>query len=378
MQYEDILGQKEIKKQLQQTIAENRVSHAQLFLGPEGSGALPMALAYATEILCTNTNKNKQASFLKCQKLAHPDLHLVFPTNTTTAVKKNAIYKAFQAEFREAVFENPYLSLNQWLDHLGIGNKQGSINVASSQEIIRDISLKPFESDYKVVIFWMVEKLHPSASNKLLKILEEPPAKTTFILIAENPELLLQTIISRTQIVKFNKLHKEDIKKGLSEKFNLKDEELNAVVALSDGNFLEAIRHVESGGSLAFNRDSFISWMRLAFKRDIPGLIKWVEKIGPIGREHQKGFLAFSLHIFRESLIKNTGVFELTQMEGVEDKFVTNFAPFVNGTTAHEFIKEFSEAHYYIERNANPRILFMDLSIKVMILIKSARKVIAA
>ena len=190
MQYEDILGQKEIKKQLQQTIAENRVSHAQLFLGPEGSGALPMALAYATEILCTNTNKNKRASFLKCQKLAHPDLHLVFPTNTTTLVKKNAIYKAFQAEFREAVFENPYLSLNQWLGHLGIGNKQGSINVASSQEIIRDISLKPFESDYKVVIFWMVEKLHPSASNKLLKILEEPPAKTTFILIAENPELL--------------------------------------------------------------------------------------------------------------------------------------------------------------------------------------------
>lgn len=377
MRFDEVIGQEAIKKHLKQTLAENRVSHAQLFVGPKGCGSLPLAIAYAREILSANA-KDPQASHLKCDKLAHPDLHLIFPVNTTQEVKKDPISKKFLAEFREAFFENPYLDLSLWFNHLGIGNKQGTISVLESQQIIHDLSLKPFESDYKVMVIWMPEKMHPAASNKILKILEEPPEKTVFLLVVEDQEKLLPTIVSRTQIVRLDRLTTEELKQALSKEFNANPEEVASAASLADGDYLDAYRHLKHAEALEFNKEQFIQWMRMAFKRDFYSITKWVDGISKVGRERQKAFLNYGLHIFREALITNLQVKELLRVQGDEEQFVKKFSPFVHGGNLQGFIYFFDEAIYHIERNANGKIVFLDLSVQVLKLLKQKAPVKAS
>jgi len=370
MKFEQIIGQEEVKNHLQQTISENRVPHAQLFLGNQGYGTLPMAIAYAKEILCSNSKTDQTSARNKSDKLIHPDMHFIFPVNTTAEVKRNPTSKPFLKQFREAFLWNPYLDLNQWLQFIGVGNKQGIINVHQAQDILKDVYLKPYESDFKVIIIWMAEKLHPSASNKLLKAIEEPPEKTVFLLITEDQEQIIPTILSRTQIVQFKRLHKEEIKKALQSSFSISDEEVTTINNLCNGSYNEALKLYENNEVVLFNRNNFIDWMRLAFRKDLVGIQNWVDTIAGIGREKQKAFLEFGLHIFREAMVLNHKAFEVLQLDGEESKFVKNFAPFVHQGNLKQYMDLFNESIYHIERNANPRILFLDLTITVMKLMK--------
>lgn len=369
MRFSEVIGQEPVKKHLRNTIEQNRVSHAQLFLGPQGSGALPLAISYAREILCSNA-KDSAACHLKCDKLIHPDLHLIFPTNTNNEVKKEPISKKFLTQFRAAFAKNPYMDLSIWFNYLGIGNKQGFISVKESNQIIHDLSLKPFESDFKVMVIWMPEKMNASASNKILKILEEPPQKTIFLLVVEDQEKLLPTIISRTQLVRLDRLSQVELKTALSKQFEIDEDKVASIVSLADGNYLNAYRHLKHAESIEFNKTQFIAWMRMAFKKDFYGMSKWSDIMAKIGRERQKSFLEYGLHIFRETLITNTNISSLLRVEGEERVFVTKFAPFVHGGNIQGFIEFFNEAMYHIERNAHAKILFLDLSIQVLKLLK--------
>lgn len=370
MNYENIIGQNEIKNHLTATINENRVPHAQLFLGKAGFGTLPMAIAYAKQILCSNQKVNQSSALAKCDKLIHPDMHFIFPVNTTTTVKTNPTTRHFIKEFREAFFNNPYLDLNEWINTLGLGNKQGIINVYQANEILKEVYLKPYESDFKVVIIWMAEKMNPSASNKLLKAIEEPPEKTIFLLLAEEQEQILPTILSRTQIIHFKRLTKAEIKEAITQSFNLPDEEITTVNNLCNGNYNEALKLLQHNEAVIFNRNNFIGWMRLAFKKDLVGITEWVEQISRIEREKQKAFLEFGLHIFREAMIYNHQAFDVLQLDGEEAVFVEKFSPFVHSGNLKSYIDLFNESIYYIERNASAKILFYDLTIRVMKLMK--------
>lgn len=369
MRFEDVIGQKDVKEHLIQTVKEGRVSHAQLFVGPEGSGALPLAIAYAQYVL-SNSSPNKEASDLKADKLVHPDLHFCYPVNTTSKVKSKPVSASFVSDWREAVLENPYMNLFQWLNHLGIENKQGLINVEQSLEILRTLSLKSFESEFKVMIIWMAEKMNAQTANKLLKIIEEPPGKTLFILVAENHDLILPTILSRTQLVKIPPLRREDLKNAIMERHGLPVETATSIAHLSNGNYLEALRIIQSSDKENFNQTEFIGWMRLCFAKKYFDILDWVEMIAKTGREKQKNFLAYGLHIFRESVVKNFGSEELVRLEGAEMGFVNKFAPYVNQKNCIQMIKAFEESIYHIERNANAKILFLDLSLKMLKLLR--------
>ncbi len=370
MDFKDLIGQEEIKRHLLQTIENNRVPHAQLFLGKTGYGTLPAAINYAKLILCSSSKTDQTSAKAKCDKLIHPDLHFIFPVNTTTEVKKDPTSRHFMKQFREAFHENPYLDLNDWLKYIGIEKKQGIINVSQAHDILKDVYLKPYESDYKVIIVWMAEKLNPAASNKLLKAIEEPPEKTIFILVAEDQEQIISTILSRTQIVQFKRLNNNVLKAEIAKHYSLSEEELTTILNLSNGDYHEALRILNNDEDVLFNRNLFVNWMRLAFKKDLVGINKWVEEVSALGREKQKAFLQFGLHIFREAMIFNYQIHEVLQLEGAEVKFVENFSPYVHSGNLKAYMDLFSEGSYHIERNANSKILFLDLTITVMKLMK--------
>ncbi|MBN4051522.1 hypothetical protein JYU16_01785 [bacterium AH-315-M05] len=369
MLFKEIIGQHSVKQRLIQTVKDNRISHAQLFIGPEGSGNLPLAIAYAQYISCENKGERDSCgacpSCVKYNKLAHPDLHFVYPVNKTKEVSKDKVTSAdFSNHWRSAVSENPYLNLTQWYNKIGIENKQGIINVEDCNEIIKTLGLKTYEAEFKVMIIWKPERLFHAAAPKLLKILEEPPQKTLFLLVAEDQDQIIKTILSRTQLVKINKISDEELHKEIVEKYRLYKEEATKVVRLANGNYSEALRLIENDENEHFNTLMFPKWMRMCFKRDVLEIMDWVEEISKIGREKQKNFIAYGLHIVRESLVLNYGDAGLVRLNGEELSFTNKFAPFINSSNAFQISDELNKAHLHIERNANPKILFLDLSLR--------------
>lgn len=369
MLFKDIIGQETIKDRLIQSVKDNRISHAQLFLGPEGSGNLAIAIAYAQYISCIKKQENDSCgtcpSCIKYNKLAHPDLHFVFPV-----VGSKEVSSHFLSEWREAVLENPYLNLFQWYQFLDVENKQGIIGVEESADILHKLSLTSYESGFKIMIVWMPEKMHTSASNKLLKILEEPPDKTLFILVAENEDLLLKTIVSRTQLIKIKKIPDAEIKKALAEKYQLTEQEAPRMAYLADGSFNHAMALTKEVEEEDFNFKTFRDWMRLCFKNDVPAIITWGNEISTIGRERQKNFLAYALNVLRECLMLNYADPSLVRIEGEEIDFVKKFAPYIHAGNCEQMIQIFEKAIAHIERNAYPKILFLDLSLKCMELLR--------
>lgn len=379
MLFKDIIGQEEVKRRLIQTVKDNRISHAQLFLGPEGSGNLALAMAYAQYISCSSKKQDdscgKCPSCMKIQKLVHPDLHFVYPVVTTKEVdEKVEISTDLIVPWRKAFIENPYMSLFQWYEYLGAENKQGIINVKESASILRKLSLTTYESEFKIMIIWMPEKMHPTASNKMLKILEEPPEKTLFILVCENQDQLLATIFSRTQLVKINKVSDKDLRDALIEKRGISEQEAATIVHLADGNYSAALALTQENEDVNFNFSGFQKCMRASLKFDAIKVLAWVDEISAVGRERQKNFLSYGLHIIRECLMLNYADPRLVKLEGEELDFVKKFAPFINGANCEQFTEEFNKAHYHIERNANPKILFFDLSFKINELLNLSTK----
>ncbi|WP_158796391.1 hypothetical protein [Pedobacter sp. L105] len=369
MQFKDIIGQEEIKQQLIQTVAENRVSHAQLFLSPEGSGALPLAIAYAQYINCLSKTATDScgtcSSCRKYERYIHPDLHFSYPFFASKDVK---IAVDVLEEWRTMLLNDPYTDLDIWRSQLNAENKQANINIAECHDIIKKLSYKAFEADTKVLIMWLPEYLEKEG-NSLLKIIEEPPANTLFLLVANNQEHILSTLLSRTQIVKIPKLSGVTIENYLTENHNLSADQAASYSFLADGNLIEA-------KSLAAqvhndNAEIFAEWLRMGYGNRVPELITFVEQAAGWGRENQKNFLKYGISFLRECSLILSGADSLVKLPvRALDTAYRLSKHVLNLTMAAAIITELEQAHYHIERNANPKILFLDVSLQLVKLIK--------
>jgi DNA polymerase-3 subunit delta' len=375
MNFSQIPGQKEIKAKLLRSVKEERVSHAQLFAGPEGCGSMALALAYARYISCENKSDSDSCgtckSCVKYEKLIHPDLHFVFPVikgkKATDPVSDNYI-----EEWREFVKRSPYFTLNNWMDSIEVGNAQGMIFASEASEIIKKLNLKTFESDFKIMIIWLPEKMHQATANKLLKMIEEPPEKTLFLLVAEEPDKVISTILSRCQLIKIPSFKNHDIEKYLTSRFNIPAEKAADLSRVSNGNITRAIELCENEDSSLVNLEQFKSLMRFAWKRDILSIINWSEEISTTGREAQKNFISFSMRILRENLMLSLGQLKnnLVFLTGEEATFSGNFHPFINQNNVYKLAEEFNLVYSHIESNGNAKIIFLDLALKVTKLIR--------
>ena len=379
MLFSQILGQDYLKNHLTKSASSGRIPHAQLFVGPEGCGTLAMAIAYAQSILChntdgENTNGNESCN-LKFNSISHPDLHFIFPTVTTEDVKTKPKSVDFMADWRQFIAENPYGGLFDWYKILGVQNKQGEIRVDDAQEILKLLSLKSYEGGYKIMMVWMADKMNTEASNKLLKLLEEPPEKTVFILISENEEDIIQTIRSRCQVLHFNGLSEHIITEALVSRENIEPKLAKKIAHQAQGNYNKALHLLKDDSDEFPFEQWFVVWVRAAFKAKgnpavIADLIHWSEQIAVLGRETQKKFLQFCIDIFRQALLHNYETPSLVYLEPTVENFtIAKFAPFVNGNNIHEIFQELSDAIYHIERNGNAKIILTDLSIKLTRLI---------
>lgn len=370
MPFEEILGQKHLKNHLMKSADNGRISHAQLFVGKEGSGVLSMAIAYAQYILCS-TSTDAEACALKCSKLMHPDLHFAFPVAANDRIKSKPVSNLFLEDWRAFVQKSPYGNLFEWLQSIGIENKQGQIGVDEAEEIVKALRLKSYEGGYKVMIIWMADKMNISSANKLLKLLEEPPEKTVFILTAEDDEQIITTIKSRCQTLYFPLLSEEDIAKGLINSEGT-DPPIAAQIAQQvDGNYNKALHLLHNDSSDEQFEQWFIVWVRAAFKAKgnavvIQDLIEWSDTIAKSGRETQKRFLNYCLQFFRQALLLNYNADSLVFLEPKSPSFkLENFAPYVHSQNILEINKELNDAIYHIERNGNAKIILLDLSIKL-------------
>lgn len=365
MLFNEIIGQQVVKKRLIQSVKDGRISHAQLFLGPQGSGSLALAVAYAQYICCENKNENDScgqcSSCVKYNKLTHPDLHFVYPI----ALSKDVRVSTDRAkEWREALLNNPYSTLFNWFETLEAENKQAIIAAEESTEILRKLNLTTYETEYKIVIIWYPEKMHPTAANKLLKIVEEPPEKTLFLLVCENEDQLLKTILSRTQLIKINKINDEDLIAALIEKHGLSSESAQSVAHLADGDYAEALLIMNENENAEQNFMYFQKLMRASVKFDAKAIMAWIDEIASAGRERQKNFLNYALHIIRESMVLNAPASEIVKLNKNELDFVKKFSPFIHNNNVEPFVEELNKAYFHMERNANAKILFMDLAFK--------------
>ena len=373
MYFRDIIGQADAIVLMRSAVAEGRIPHAQLICGGEGVGNLAVAIAYARYLCCTHRNGTDACgecpSCKKFDKLAHPDLHFAFPIYKKDS-NKTPHSDDFIDRWRQAVQENPYMTLNQWMDHIGTENQQGLIYASQSEEIIRKLTLKSSEGGYKVMIIWMAEKMNAECSNKLLKMIEEPPAQTVFLLITENPDLLLPTIQSRVQRLTLPPIEEEVIAYTLCERFGLTDADARQIAHASAGNWLQAMETIHIGSRSKEYIELFMALMRRSYARDLKGMRQWADQVASMGREPQKNFLIYCQHMIRESFICNFHRPEINYMNMDEANFTSRFAPFVNEKNIFGIMDELSEAQRHIEQNVNAKMVFFDLALKMIMLLK--------
>ena len=375
MQFKDVIGQEEVKRKLILSVQENRVPHAQLFLGPSGNGKLPLALAYAQYILCPHRTATDSCgvcpSCQKISKLTHPDLHFVVPTNTNKKVKDKPQSDLFMEEWREFVLQNDgYFNDTDWYAFLEIENKQGYISVRDASSLLRKLSFKAYEGEYKIAIIWMAEKLRDDTANKMLKLLEEPPEKTLFILIAEDQEELLATIRSRASLVKIPRIEQEALQTALVQRLNCTPQEALDAAIVAEGNWIKACQNVKDAEDQKYYFRTFQQWMRYCFKAAVNELIDFSNNIKSIGRERQKQLLEYGLGIVRNSLLFNNNLAQLVMLPEEEKKFNAGFAPFVNKANMIQIADLLEEASRQIERNGYAPIIFLDCSFKMTKLLR--------
>lgn len=378
MKFSDIIVKQEIKNRLVQSVRDGRISHAQLFSGEDGGAALPLALAYATYILCENQGTNDSCgecpACLKNRQLLHPDLHFTYPVITSKSVRDRSPRSTdFLPLWRKVIAEQPYLSLNRWYESLDVENKQGFISVEESADILRKLSLKSYEGGYKIQIIWQQEKMRTDASNKLLKIIEEPPDKTLFILVTSNRDQMLTTILSRTQLIKIPSFTVPELAEALTHQFKKSAVECHRAAKLSGGNIQLAIRQLTEPADEQTLESNFINWMRLCynpfFEKDgkfaWADLNQWIEDTVKSGREAMKQFFLFCLEASRECLLISTESQSLVRFDDTVIPNFSRFSKFIHQGNIHEISRLLNKACYAVERNANPRILLLDLSFQL-------------
>ena len=378
MFFSEIIGQETLKEQLVQTVRENRISHARLFLGPEGSGSLPLAIAYAQYVNCTDRGERepcgKCLSCVKFKKLAHPDLHFVFPV-IKPGGGKAAVSDMFIREWRETVIANPYITYNRWLEAMGGDNKQGGIFVDESREILNKLNFKTYEAEYKIMIIWLAEKMNPQTANKLLKILEEPPEKTLFLLIAESADQILPTILSRTQITRVPKIDTQSLANYLVATGLCDAQKALSTAHISNGNLAAALDVLQSSDESDYFLQMFVKMMRTCWsvwgkKQAMLDLLTWCEEITRLGREQQKAFLLYCMRMVRENFTLNRKQPSLTFLTDAENDFSQKFNAFIHPDNVYQLADELNTAYYHIESNGNKNIVFLDLACKIVVLMK--------
>lgn len=372
MLFSEVLGLDHIKNHLITSVQNGRVPHAQLFVG---QGVVPIAIAYAQYLLCENSGEeNKEGSVdcnLKVNKLSHPDLHFVYPVSTNDQVKKHPVSSHFVEEWRAFVLENSYADIFEWYQKIGIEKKQGLISVYEAQDMVKTLSLKAYEGGFKVMIVWMADKMNTECANKILKLLEEPPEKTVFILITDDDEQLLSTITSRCQILRIPLLSEEAIAQGLVSREGVAYDIAKGFARQASGVYNKALQLLKEQSEDALFEKWMIVWVRAAFrakgnKTVVQELLVWSENVASMGREVQKKFLDYCVSFFRQALLLNYQAPSLVYLQILDANFaLEKFAPFVHGGNILDIIEALEAANYHIERNGNAKIIFTNLSLQL-------------
>jgi len=364
MQFKQIVGQAATKQRLLNSVAENRVSHAQLFLGPEGSGSLALAVAYAQYLSCEDKQPDDScgvcSSCRKYNKLMHPDLHFSYPF---FAKHKDDTALTFIEQWREAFGANPYMNLDTWRGYLDAENKQANINIAECHQIIKKLSFKPFESAYKILILWLPEYLDKEG-NALLKIIEEPQPNTLFILVAQNQDQILNTILSRTQLIKIPCLHSAEVKEYLIAEHHQTEDAAGEIAYLTNGNLTEALTMLQQ--DTKSYHELFVQWLRLCFSNKGLEVLTFVDSFAKMGRENQKNFLRYGISFIRECCLLMAGAGNLVHLPAKELETAQKMTNVLDINKAQYISAELEKAHYHVERNANPKILFLDVSLQII------------
>ncbi len=368
MLFKEIQGLQDVKLQLINSVSQNHLAHALLFSGKEGGAGLALALAFATYVNCTDQKEidacGQCPSCMKSRKFIHPDLHFVFPVCSTKDITgTNVVSVNYLKDWRRFILENPYGAASDWNICFGGDNKQLNISKEESRQIIKNLTLKTFEGEYKIMLIWLPEYMHPAAANAILKILEEPPMKTLFLLVTQKQEDLLPTIISRTQPVQIRSFTDEEIVEILVEKYNAEPSKATHIAQISDGNINMAIQmyaEVEDD-SHKMLRD----WMRLCFTNDYAQLVSWTDLFQKTSKLGQKSMLQYGLNIMRETLLVHAENRHLSRLLGEEKTFVENFSNVISPDMVMEMTEQLDLALFHLERNANAKIVFLDLSLKM-------------
>ncbi|MBR2606400.1 MAG: DNA polymerase III subunit delta [Bacteroidaceae bacterium] len=377
MYFKDIIGQKSIVAQLCRMVDENRLAHALLLTGSSGNGKLPIAVALARYILCRDRRNGDACgccpACVKMDKLVHSDLHFVFPVKKKKGSSSDSapVSDDYIGEWREIFLKEPYFSYSDWLTMLDVENQQPMIYEKESSEILRKLSLKSREGGWKIVIIWLPEKMKEACSNKLLKILEEPPAETLFLLVAESTEHILPTILSRTQRIEIPRIAGDDISAALQRRYALDGDTARSIAQQSGGDWEKAESMLRVDNDKKMYLELFVTLMRMAYRRDIQAMKRWSEQVAALGRERQKGMLEYCQRMIRENFIMNFGRNEMLYLSPEERNFSVNFSPFVNENNIFGIVEEISDAQKHVEQNVNAKMIFFDMALRMIVWIKN-------
>jgi DNA polymerase III subunit delta' len=372
MQFKNIIGQEDIKRMLKKAVDEDRIPHASLLYGPPGNGKLALALAFAQYINCHSKSNGDSCgicnSCRKYAKLIHPDLHFTYPV-----IKANdkATSVDYIAKWREYFSVNPYPKYQRWMQCIADENKQGAIYVDEARDLIHKLNQKSYEADYKISIIWLPEFMNPQCANKMLKILEEPPVNTLFILVSEGEEKLLNTIRSRCQFIRVPVISESDMQQYLGTISLPEHLSPSSVAHLAQGNLNTALDIIEKDQEHAFNYKQFAIMMRAGYARKIQDILTWSEEMGNIGRVKQMGFLMYCNRFLRENFLQNFKEPELVYMDDHEREFSKKFSPFINEKNVIYLYKEFDKSYRDVSMNGNGKLIFMDLGLRVSRLIRA-------
>ena len=376
MKFTDVIGQEEAIKRLTGLVAEGRLPHALMLCGPEGSGKMALALAFASYLLCEHRDGagDSCGECRQCKmagKWEHPDLHFTFPTIKLPSMspEHKPVSDDFASQWRQLLAGGPYFTMNQWMEMMGGENQQAIITAGESDDLARKLSLKSSQGGYKVSVIWLPERMNQECANKLLKLIEEPPSKTVFVMVSEEPDKLLDTIRSRTQRIDIRRIDTESIRKALVERRGFGDDTAQRIARMANGNWLKATEALDAGNENELFLDLFQQLMRLAYMRNVKELKRWSEAMQPMGREKQKRFLGYFLRLVRENFMYNFQRPELVYMTQREEDFARNFARFVNEANVLQMNDLANKAIRDIGQNANAKIVFFDMAMQMIVLL---------
>lgn len=374
MRFSEVIGQQSTKELLLKMVEENRVPHALMLCGPHGCGSLAMALAFAHYLLCPNHKDGEPCgtcpTCFKLRKLEHLDLHFSFPViNKRSGGGESSTSDEYMEAWRSLLVENAYIDINYWLNYIGAENKQALIMASESDRIQSRLAMKSFEGEYKVLIMWLPERMKVECANKLLKIIEEPPTKTVFLLVSENPDALLPTIQSRVQRIQLKKIDDESMAQALMQHHFLDEARAREVAHIANGDYIKALEVLHTNEEEELFFDLFVQLMRLSYMRKIKDMKIWSEQVASMGRERQKHFLSYSQRLLRENFMYNFHMPELVYMNRQESAFSTKFARFINERNVIKIMNELDLAQRDIEQNVNAKMVFFDFALKMIVLL---------